>query len=75
MDPRINDDHRRWTIQMWTGLRDGQYWAIPRSQTVFQKQGSVLVFIEGDEHEFELVRGYFENIGVPVVRRADRRGE
>lgn len=67
-DVRLNEDFRRWTLSMWLGLRDGQFWAIPRSGTVFQRRGDVLVFIEGDHHEFDLVRGYFENIGVPVVK-------
>lgn len=53
---------------MWTGLRDGQVWAIPRSRSVFQKRGDQLVFIEGTEEEFSMVRSHFKNIGVEVVR-------
>jgi hypothetical protein len=67
MEP-LNDDYRRWTIQMWTGLREGQVWAIPRSQSAFQKRGEQLVFLWGSESEFQVVRSHFENIGVEVVR-------
>jgi hypothetical protein len=67
MEP-LNPDHRRWTLQLWTGLRDGQVWAIPRSATVFQRRGDQLVFLRGDEEEFRVVRSHFQNIGVEVVR-------
>jgi hypothetical protein len=62
-----NAGHARWSILMWESLTEGKLWVIPRSETVFQRQGDRLVFIEGTDQEFDAVKAHFAPIGVEVV--------
>jgi len=63
----INPSYKRWCIQLWESLTEGKLWAIPRSETVFQRQGDRLVFIEGTDREYDVVKAHFAEIGVEVV--------
>lgn len=63
----LNAGFTRWCILMWESLTEGKLWVIPRSQTVFQRQGDRLVFIEGTDEEFDAVKAHFAPIGVEVV--------
>ena len=63
----LNEGFTRWTIMMWESLTEGKLWVIPRSETVFQRQGDRLVFIEGTDDEFDTVKAHFAPIGVEVV--------
>jgi hypothetical protein len=67
MPEAINPTFKRWCIVMWESLTDGKLWAIPRSETVFQRQGDRLVFIEGTDREYDVVKAHFAEIGVEVV--------
>lgn len=63
----MSEDFSRWCRGMWETLNEGMVWIIPRSETVFQRQGDRLVFIEGTDAEFDAVKTHFEPIGVEVV--------
>ena len=66
--PELPDGEIRWMLSLWESLRPDKLWVIPRSETVFQRQGDQLVFLEGDETEFAVNRQHFALIGVEVVR-------
>ena len=61
------DGGKRWMIQLWQGMTEGTLWAIPRSETIFQRQGDKLVFIEGSLSEYMACREWFATIGVEVT--------
>ena len=63
----MTENFNRWCRWMWESLTEGMVWIIPRSETVFQRQGDRLVFIEGTDDEFDAVKAHFEPIGVEVV--------
>ena len=55
-------------ISLFESLYPDKVWVIPRSNTMFQRRGDRLVFIEGDPHEFEMNRQHFALVGIEVVR-------
>jgi hypothetical protein len=64
----VTDGHRRWMVNHFhVTLFPDKTWVIPRSDTVFQRQGDKLVFIEGDLNELDLCRRQFASVGIEVV--------
>jgi hypothetical protein len=65
--PAIPDMEIRWMLNLFESLRPNKVWVVPRSNSVFQRQGDRLVFIEGTHDEYLACRFNFGKVGIEVV--------
>jgi len=57
----------RWMISLFESLYPDKVWVVPRSQSVFQRRGERLVFIEGKHSEYLVCKHNFGKVGIAVV--------
>lgn len=63
----LADGEIRWMISLFESLYPDKLWVVPRSDSVFQRRGDQLVFIEGSHDEYLACRHNFGKVGIEVV--------
>ena len=63
----LADGEIRWMISLFESLYPDKVWVVPRSNSVFQRRGDQLVFIEGSHDEYLACRHNFGKVGIEVV--------
>lgn len=62
------DGHRRWMVSLFASLYPDKTWVVPRSNTVFRREGERLVFVEGSYTEYLVCKENFGKVGIAVVK-------
>ena len=60
------DGEARWMIQLFESLHPDKTWIIPRSNSVLQRDGNDLLFLDGTHDEYMACKYNFAKVGITV---------